>query len=257
MVCREAPLKRRWKVVLVSAAIGILGLYGLRLWVNDRAVRGYSVDRATLNISTFTLDFLRKAARDGLEDLLHTSGRQPLLDRMDAACLSLKMTRYDGAPYCPSITLLENGTAGIFLYSDGSDLLVTEALVTACGADEAMLQGLIAHELGHSARLRDGPDYQYWSQSKRRIVAQTHGTARFGLQFEDFEAAAEQIRANPQGLIDYAFTPVEEARTRAHARGLLKEAGLPADGFDRFLKCLHENPDIPGAARFLTTHPDP
>lgn len=225
--------------------------------MTDRAVRGYSVDQATLDVTTFTNDFLRKAAMDGLEGLLPHSGRQPLRDRLEAACLSLKMTRYDGTPYCPSISLRKGGKAGVFLFSDGSNLLLTEELVTACGGDEAMLHGLIAHELGHSAHLRDGPDYQYWSQSKRRIIAQTHGTARFGLWQEDFEAAARQIEENPRGLIDYAFTPEEEARTRSYARGLLETTGLPADGFDRFLKCLNDTAEIPGADRFLSTHPDP
>lgn len=250
-------MKRHRKIILISAVAVIAGLYGVRIWTTERNIRAYTIDQAALDVTSFTYEFLAEAAEDALDDLLSFS-RLPLRERVETACLSLKMTKADGEPYCPTISVRQGGQVGIFLFSDANGLLMlTDDLIAACGDDDAMLQGVIAHELGHVARLREGPDFQYWSHSKRRILAQTHGKARYDLLSEEFDAAVAQILENPQGLVDYAFTPAEEAEASAYAHDLLKKTGLPQDGFERCLQRLRDNPELPGARAFLNSHPAP
>jgi len=247
-------VKTRWKV-LVAFCVLVLGLGAFWKVRETRAIEGFIVDQAVLSVTSFTYEFLARAARDGLWDLMEFS-ELPLQDQVQAACLSLGLTDHAGQGYCPSITLLKGGDIGVFILLDGvGSLYLSEELVQATGGDMAMLAAVIAHELGHAAYLREGADYQYWSHAKRRIVAQVSGRARLQLLWEEFEPGAAQIRANPQGLIRYTFSVEEEAEAEAYAQELLREAGLPEDGFARFREALREEPQPSRAARFLMVHP--
>ncbi|WP_407495427.1 hypothetical protein [Pseudooceanicola sp. MF1-13] len=245
-------MKRRWVIAgLGIAAIAIIGSWQVR---QHRAASLYSVDRAVLDVTSFTYEALSMAVRDGLWDLMRFSD-QSLYDQVLAVCLSVGGTDYKGDRYCPSITLLKGGDVGVFILSDAAgNLYLTEELVQATGGDRAMLAAILAHELGHEARLREVPEYQYYSHAQRRVVAQVSGPARRRLLWEDADAGADQIRAAPMGLVDYAFSAEEEGEARAFAQSRLDAAGLSPDGFARFLAVLRAQPDLPGAQRFLRVH---
>ena len=244
-------MKRRWKFTLL-AIVG-LGIAGVGAVLHK--TRNYSVDQSVIDVTSFTYDFLARAARDSLGDVLDYSPL-PLAERAEAACLSLGLRTSTGEAHCPRISVRQGGSVGTFMFSDANgELMVTDDLIMACGDDPAMLAGVIAHELGHSAHLRQGTEYQYWSHSKRRILAQVHGTARIKLLWEDFEDAADQILESPYSLIDYAFTPEEEAAANAYAAQLLEAADFPTDGFQRCLRTLRESPDLPGAPALVNSHP--
>ena len=109
--------------------------------------------------------------------------------------------------------------------------------------DDALIEGVLAHELGH-AIARHGTRTLARSSAVRIAVLSLVGG--------DSETIA-LLASGAVKLTELSYSRDMETEADAFGAGLLQRMGKPVDGLARFLESLESQP-VP---EMLSTHPDP
>jgi Zn-dependent protease with chaperone function len=145
-----------------------------------------------------------------------------------------------------SVVLRDGGPVGANAFAlPGGTVIVTDQLV-ALAPDDAALQGVLAHEIGHVEN----------RHVIRQIISSTVVGAVVTLIAGDVSGV---MAALPAVLADLSYSRDMEREADAYAVRLLRDQGVAVESFAELLQRLqtaHQGNDTPGWAGYLQTHPD-
>ena len=125
----------------------------------------------------------------------------------------------------------------------GGEVFVLSGLVTRAKGDDAVLRGVLAHELGHAVR-RHG---------MRQLVGAQLLAITASVVLGDVAGASAQTVALASGLEGLRYGRAMEEEADDFGASLLARRGEGPEGLARFLESLGAQP-VPS---ILSTHPDP
>jgi len=142
----------------------------------------------------------------------------------------------------PRVTVVVDKQVNAFALP-GGEVFVLTGLLERVGPDDAMLRGVLAHEIGHAVR-RHGVRGLARRAALSLVVAAVFGKV---------DAVAATLAAGASELDGLSHSREMESEADAFAVELLRRAGYNPDGLARFLESLGSAP-VP---ELLSTHPDP
>lgn len=140
------------------------------------------------------------------------------------------------------LTVIEDAQVNAFAMP-GGEVFVLTGLLDRAKDDDALVEGVLAHELGHAIK-RHGTRTLARSSAVRVAV--------FSLIGGDSEAIAV-LATGAVKLTELSYSRDMETEADAFGADLLQRMGKPVDGLARFLESLESQP-VP---EMLSTHPDP
>jgi predicted Zn-dependent protease len=143
----------------------------------------------------------------------------------------------------PRVTVVRDDQINAFALPGGEVFVLTGLLERVGDGDDAMLRGVIAHELGHAVR-RHGI---------RNLARQAAFAVVIGTLVGDVDELVVTLAAGASELDGLAHSREMESEADAFGLDLLQRAGYDGDGLARFLESLETQP-VP---ELLSTHPDP
>lgn len=142
----------------------------------------------------------------------------------------------------PRVTVVVDEQVNAFALP-GGEVFVLTGLLDRVGDDDALVRGVLAHELGHAV--------------KRHGVRGLARSAAFGVAVAslmgDVDELVVMLAAGASQLDGLSHSRGMESEADAFGLELLHRAGHDGDGLARFLESLGSQP-VP---ELLSTHPDP
>lgn len=141
----------------------------------------------------------------------------------------------------PRVTLLVDDQVNAFALP-GGEVFVLTGLLDRVGDDDAMLRGVLAHELGHAVR-RHGV---------KALARKAATSLALGWLLGDADEMTASLVAGASELDRLSYSRDMETEADAFAVALLARTGHDPEGLARFLESLERAP-VP---ELLSTHPD-
>ncbi len=238
--------RQSWKRTLVE--LGVLAIAALLLFFAARGCLGFVAERAALGlppsadakIGVLAATQLRKA---------HSLGAQPaevqrqrcerVFGELKSA-LTADETQMLGAA---NITVVVDDSVNAFALPGGEVFVLTGLLDRVGPEGDALLRGVLAHELGHAVR-RHG---------MRNIARSTAFGIALALLFGEVDSLTATIAAAATQLDRLRYGRDMETEADDFGAGLLERSGHASEGLAQFLESLESQP-VP---ELLSTHPDP
>lgn len=233
-------LERRWKWVAVSFVTVIVGL-ALFLWVGLPAAAGWIADRVPARVRVET----GRQAMKVVERMLGKGSTTPL---SRVAQIQLEFEDLVGLRPIPALRPhLEIRSGGMigpnaFAVPDGTVMLTDELIEVA--PDEAAIQGVLAHELGHL----------YHNHAMEEVVRASSLPLIVTLLTGDLGSGASLAGSIPIQLIRNGYSRGAEREADNFALELMRERDLDPGSMANFFEILQEKyGDMPG---WISTHPE-
>ncbi len=139
-----------------------------------------------------------------------------------------------GGPIGPNAFALPDGT-----------VVLTDELVALAGDDDAMIFGVLAHELGHVEH----------EDSLRRLYRAAGAAGLIMLIGGDLGSGAEDILVQGAGLAALSYSREQESAADRYSVELMARAGFDPTAIARFFRVLATEFGDQGGSDFFSTHP--
>ena len=142
----------------------------------------------------------------------------------------------------PRVTVVADETVNAFALP-GGEVFVLTGLLDRAGDDDAMIRGVLAHELGHAVR-RHG---------MRGLARRAGYAVALAYLLGDVDEIVILLGGYAAQIDSLSYSRDMESEADAFGVDLLRRTGHDPDGLARFLESLGSQP-VP---ELLSTHPDP
>ena len=232
-----ARSQRRWIHVTAAVALLVAGIFALYRWILPVAA-----DYAVRTMPPQVEERIGIEASKFVEQQFARTKLGPQTERIWR--LFEAIAPQGGRPY--RLVLVDGGPLGANAFAlPGGTVVVTDQLIELA-PDDASLQGVLAHEIGHVEN----------RHLMRRLVSGTVVGAVVTLIAGDVSGV---MVALPAALVNLSYSRDMEREADAYAVRLLKRKGIPVEPLADLLQRLqtaHGSGDASGWAHYLQTHPD-
>jgi Zn-dependent protease with chaperone function len=228
--------------------VGILVLSLAVLFFVGRGCLGWAAERGAGQLPIELDEKIGQAGAEQFRAQYAASSKEPTqsqIDRVEGIFAELRdaMTPEETAVLLnPRVTVVVDEQVNAFALP-GGEVFVLTGLLERVGDDDALIRGVLAHELGHAVR-RHGVRLLARKAAFGVVLAMLIG------EVDDLVVALAAGASQLDGL-----SHSRDMETEADTFGvdLLSRAGHDADGLARFMESLGTQP-VP---QLLSTHPDP
>jgi predicted Zn-dependent protease len=231
---------------LVEIGVALLAL--VVVFFVGRGCLGWTAERAAAQLPLSVDEQIGKAGAEQFRAKYAASSKKPTqaqIDRVNRIFDELigAMTEEDRKVLRnPRVTVVVDDQVNAFALP-GGEVFVLTGLLDRVGDDDALIRGVLAHELGHAVR-RHGVRLLARKAAFSVVLAMIIG------EVDDMVVA---LAAGASQLDGLAHSRDMETEADEYGVDLLRRAGYDADGLARFMESLGTQP-VP---ELLSTHPDP
>jgi predicted Zn-dependent protease len=233
---------RRTIVEIGLLALALVGLFfGLRAganWLADGAVSGLPPDVDAKVGSAGAQSF--RAQYEGKGEVPEAARER--VDRIFAELRGALTAEQATVLREPRVTVVVDEQVNAFALP-GGEVFVLTGLLDRVAADDGMLRGVLAHELGHAV-LRHG---------MRQLARSAAFSIALGIVLGDVDRLTQTLVGGAAQLERLGYSRGMETEADDFGFELLQRAGQSPEGLARFLESLESAP-VP---ELLSTHPDP
>lgn len=226
-------------VLALVLLLAYLGLQGCAGCLTERAIDALppSVD-ATVGKAGAEQMRAKYGAAGGAEP---PAAARQRVERIFAELLDALSAEQAAALDNPRVTLVADEQVNAFALP-GGEVFVLIGLLARVGDDDALLRGVLAHELGHAVR-RHG---------LRSLARNAAVSMAVGWLLGDVDELTASLVAGAAQLDELSYSRDMETEADDFGFELLRRGGHDPEGLARFLESLESAP-VP---QLLSTHPD-
>ena len=228
--------------------IGVVLLALVALFFIGRGCLGWGAERAAAQLPLSVDEKIGQAGAEQFRAQYGASAHEPTQKQVERVTrifseLREAMSAEDKKILVnPRVTVVVDEQVNAFALP-GGEVFVLTGFLERVGDDDALVRGVLAHELGHAVR-RHGV----------RLLARK---AAFGVMLSMILGEVDDLvillAAGASQLDGLAHSRDMETEADTYGVDLLQRAGYDADGLARFMESLGSQP-VP---QLLSTHPDP